>query len=57
MNHPLPVLTAGYLLLRFFGVLSALTLFCYLSRRTFEEFFLRLKDRLVPYASSKPASL
>jgi peptidoglycan/LPS O-acetylase OafA/YrhL len=56
-NHPLPVLTAGLLLLRFFGVLTALTLFCFLSRRTFEEFFLRLKDRLVPYASSKRTSL
>jgi peptidoglycan/LPS O-acetylase OafA/YrhL len=54
--HPLPVLTAGYLLLRFCGVLAATTLFCFLSRRTFEEFFLRLKDRLVPYSASKRPS-
>jgi len=55
-NHPLPVLTAGLLLLRLCGVLAAVTVFCFLSRRYFEEYFLRLKDRLVPYTSSKPAS-
>ena len=55
-NHPLPVLTAGLLLLRFFTVFASLTLFCFLSRRYFEEFFLRLKDRLVPYTSSNRAS-
>jgi peptidoglycan/LPS O-acetylase OafA/YrhL len=55
-NHPLPELTAGLLVLRFCGVLAVITLVCFLSRRTFEEFFLRLKDRLVPYTSSKRAS-
>ncbi len=52
-SHPLPVLTAGYLILRLCGVLAAVTLFCFLSRRYFEEYFLRLKDRLVPYTSTK----
>jgi len=53
ISHPLPVLTAAYLLMRFCVVLAAVTLFCFLSRRTFEEYFLRLKDRLVPYTPSK----
>ncbi|MGP8259405.1 MAG: acyltransferase family protein [Acidobacteriaceae bacterium] len=56
LRHPLPELTAGYLLLRFCGVLAFVTLVCFLSRRYFEEFFLRLKDRLVPYGSSKRAA-
>jgi peptidoglycan/LPS O-acetylase OafA/YrhL len=56
LSHPLPELTAGLLLLRFRGVLAFVTLVCFLSRRYFEEFFLRLKDRLVPYASSKRTS-
>jgi peptidoglycan/LPS O-acetylase OafA/YrhL len=55
-NHPLPVLTAGILLLRLCAVLAVVTVFCFLSRRYFEEFFLRLKDRLVPYAASKSPS-
>jgi hypothetical protein len=37
-------------------VLAFVTLVCFLSRRYFEEYFLRLKDRLVPYTSSKPAA-
>jgi peptidoglycan/LPS O-acetylase OafA/YrhL len=53
-GHPIPAqLTLGQILLRFFSVLAATTLFCYLSRRYFEEYFLRMKDRLVPYASPK----
>jgi len=55
-RHPLPELTAGLLLLRFCVVLAFVTLVCFLSRRYFEEYFLRLKDRLVPYTSSKPAA-
>ena len=51
--HPLQQLTADILLLRFFGVLAITTFVCFLSRRYFEEYFLRLKDRLVPYQSSK----
>ncbi len=49
-------LTLGPVLVRFFSVLAATTLFCLVSRRYFEEFFLRLKDRLVPYdtRSAKP---
>jgi peptidoglycan/LPS O-acetylase OafA/YrhL len=56
LSHPLPELTAGLLLLRFCGVLAFVTLFCFLSRRYFEELFLRLKDHLVPYTASKRAS-
>ncbi len=54
-NHPLPLLTFGQLLLRFCAVLGLTTLFCFLSRRYFEEFFLRLKERLAPYNSSTNA--
>jgi len=54
-GHPArPVLTAPALLLRFTVSLAIITAICYLSRRYFEEFFLRLKDRLVPY-KSKPS--
>jgi peptidoglycan/LPS O-acetylase OafA/YrhL len=53
--HPLPELTVGLLLLRFCGVLAVTTWVCYLSRRYFEEYFLRLKDRLVPYTSPREA--
>jgi peptidoglycan/LPS O-acetylase OafA/YrhL len=42
-------LTLGGVFLRFGGVLAVATAVCFLSRRYFEEFFLRLKDRLVPY--------
>jgi peptidoglycan/LPS O-acetylase OafA/YrhL len=49
---PLPVLTAPRLLLQFALDLAIMTGICYLSRRYFEEFFLRQKDRLVPYTSS-----
>jgi peptidoglycan/LPS O-acetylase OafA/YrhL len=52
-SHPLPLLTAGGLLLRFGCVLAAATLVCFLSRRYFEEYFLRLKDRLAPYPSPR----
>lgn len=48
--HQVPAeLTLGPLLLRFVSVLGATTVVCLLSRRYFEEYFLRLKDRLVPY--------
>ncbi|MGD0796234.1 MAG: acyltransferase [Acidobacteriaceae bacterium] len=48
--HHIPAeITLGPILLRFGVVLAGTTGFCFLSRRYFEEFFLRLKDRLVPY--------
>jgi peptidoglycan/LPS O-acetylase OafA/YrhL len=48
--HHIPAeLTLGPILLRFGVVLATTTAVCFLSRRYFEEFFLRLKDRLVPY--------
>ncbi|MDP9051758.1 MAG: acyltransferase [Acidobacteriota bacterium] len=47
-----PRLTLAPVLTRFFVVLSLSTLICYLSRRYFEEYFLRLKDRLVPPVAS-----
>jgi peptidoglycan/LPS O-acetylase OafA/YrhL len=50
--HHVPAeLTVGSVLLRFGGVLAVTTAVCFLSRRYFEEFFLRLKDRLVPYVA------
>jgi peptidoglycan/LPS O-acetylase OafA/YrhL len=52
LSHPVPLLTLGQMLLRFCAVLAFTTLFCFLSRRYFEEFFLHLKDRLAPYTSS-----
>jgi peptidoglycan/LPS O-acetylase OafA/YrhL len=51
--HGIMVLTLTRVLLRFFGVLAATSLVCYLSRRYFEEYFLRLKDRLVPYTKPR----
>lgn len=53
LGHPVQQLTLGPILLRFFAVLSATTAVCFLSRRYFEEYFLRLKDRLVPYTSPR----
>jgi peptidoglycan/LPS O-acetylase OafA/YrhL len=50
---PLSLLTAPVLLGRFAVSLVVATLIAWLSRRYFEEPFLRLKDRLVPY---KPAA-
>jgi peptidoglycan/LPS O-acetylase OafA/YrhL len=44
-------LTASFLLFRFVFVCSGTVLFCFLSRRYFEEFFLRFKERLVPRSS------
>jgi peptidoglycan/LPS O-acetylase OafA/YrhL len=38
----------GFVLFRFVTVGACLTLFCYLSRRYFEGYFLRFKDRLAP---------
>lgn len=53
--HHIPAeLTLGTILLRFGVVLAAATVVCFLSRRYFEEFFLRLKDRLVPYPTISP---
>lgn len=51
LGHPVQQLGAAPMLLRFCAVLAATTLVCFLSRRYFEEYFLRLKDRLVPYKS------
>jgi peptidoglycan/LPS O-acetylase OafA/YrhL len=50
---PLPMLTAPVLLRRFALSLGAATLIAWLSRVYFEEPFLRLKDRLVPYRAPK----
>ena len=50
-RHPVVELTLGPFLLRFCLVLGSTTVVCVLSRRYFEEYFLRLKDRLVPYTS------
>jgi hypothetical protein len=47
----LPTATPGFVLFRFVVVGACLTLFCYLSRRYFEGYFLRFKERLAPYAS------
>jgi peptidoglycan/LPS O-acetylase OafA/YrhL len=52
---PLPVLTVPVLLGRFALSLAVATLIAYLSRRYFEEPFLRLKDRLVPYLTPQPS--
>jgi peptidoglycan/LPS O-acetylase OafA/YrhL len=41
--------TVGFVLFRFVVVGACLTLFCYLSRRYFEGYFLRFKERLAPY--------
>jgi peptidoglycan/LPS O-acetylase OafA/YrhL len=46
--------TIGFVLFRFVMVGACLTLFCYLSRRYFEDYFLRFKERLAPY-SSRPS--
>jgi peptidoglycan/LPS O-acetylase OafA/YrhL len=43
--------TVGFVLFRFVMVGACLTLFCYLSRRYFEGYFLRFKERLAPYTS------
>ncbi len=46
---PLSVLTAPRLLGRFGISFAITTILCYLSRRYYEEFFLRLKDRFAAY--------
>ncbi len=43
--------TIGFVLFRFVMVGACLTLFCYLSRRYFEEYFLRFKERLASDSS------
>jgi peptidoglycan/LPS O-acetylase OafA/YrhL len=48
--------TIGFVLFRFVVVGAWLTLFCYLSRRYFEEYFLRFKDRLAPSSSRASSS-
>jgi peptidoglycan/LPS O-acetylase OafA/YrhL len=50
--HP-ETLTVGYMLMRFTIVGLGLTLVCFLLRKYFEEYFLRFKDRLVPYTTSR----
>jgi peptidoglycan/LPS O-acetylase OafA/YrhL len=47
----LPTATLGFVLFRFVVVGACLTLFCYLSRKYFEGYFLRFKERLAPYSS------
>ena len=42
----LPTAMLGFVLFRFVVVGACLTLFCYLSRRYFEGYFLRFKERL-----------
>jgi peptidoglycan/LPS O-acetylase OafA/YrhL len=54
-QHVPAELTAGRLLLRFCAAFAGTTLVCFISRRYFEEYFLRLKDRLVPYTTPKGA--
>jgi peptidoglycan/LPS O-acetylase OafA/YrhL len=51
--HVPAVLTLGAVLLRFGGVVGVTTLVCFGSRRYFEEYFLRQKDRLAPYGRSR----
>jgi peptidoglycan/LPS O-acetylase OafA/YrhL len=53
-HPPSAPLSLTRVLLRFLLALAIMTLACYLSRTLFEERFLRLKDRLVPYTRSKP---
>jgi peptidoglycan/LPS O-acetylase OafA/YrhL len=53
---PVPLLTVPHLILRFAISLSVATAIAWLSRRYFEEPFLRLKDRLVPYLAAKPSA-
>src|SRR5258705_3791729 len=48
--------TIGFVLFRFVMVGAGLTLFCYLSRRYFEGYFLRFKERLAPYSSRSSRS-
>ncbi len=45
--HPQKI-TIGFVLFRFVVVGACLTLFCYVSRRYFENYFLRFKERLAP---------
>jgi peptidoglycan/LPS O-acetylase OafA/YrhL len=49
-------LTARVLLTRFAVVLVAGSVICFLSRRFFEEKFLLMKERLVPYNKRKPVA-
>jgi peptidoglycan/LPS O-acetylase OafA/YrhL len=46
-------ISTGDVLYRFFWSLGISTLICFLSRRYFEEYFLRFKDKLVPYNKPK----
>jgi peptidoglycan/LPS O-acetylase OafA/YrhL len=47
----LQAITITFVLFRFVVVGACLTLFCYLSRRYFEGYFLRFKERLAPYST------
>jgi len=49
---PVHLLTVPVLFVHFFVSLAIVTALCTLSRRYFEEFFLRQKDKLVPYTRS-----
>jgi peptidoglycan/LPS O-acetylase OafA/YrhL len=49
--------TIGFVLFRFFAVGACLTVFCYLSRRYFEDYFLRFKERLASYSSRPSGSV
>jgi peptidoglycan/LPS O-acetylase OafA/YrhL len=49
-NHLPSTPTAGFLITRCVLTLIPTTLLCWLSRRFYEEFFLRFKDHLAPYA-------
>jgi peptidoglycan/LPS O-acetylase OafA/YrhL len=53
---PVALLTLPGLFLRFAVSLAVATLIAWLSRRYFEEPFLRLKDRLVPYRTPKSST-
>jgi peptidoglycan/LPS O-acetylase OafA/YrhL len=50
---PLKLLTVPLLFGNFLAYLAVVTGICYLSRRYFEEFFLRQKDKLVPYTKPR----
>jgi peptidoglycan/LPS O-acetylase OafA/YrhL len=53
---PWKVLTVPILFAHFIPYMTAVCLLCYLSRRYFEEFFLRQKDKLVPYTKPHGAA-
>jgi peptidoglycan/LPS O-acetylase OafA/YrhL len=50
---PYRVITPLRMATRFLPALLIMTLLCFISRRYFEEYFLRLKHRLVPYRTTQ----